>query len=175
MYEMARLFLLITLLFAALPLHGATSSAEFVATPYKKEQKVVFDFYFNDPDKIDSAIYWLKALVEPLMADPYNTAPDDFDIKVVIHGTELVALAKHNYERYQKAVERMRYYAELGIVEYKVCQFAARDYGYQLDDFQDFVQVVPSAIAELAHWQSQGYVLISPQIQEKIHSIDEIR
>jgi hypothetical protein len=57
----------------------------------------------------------------------------------------------------------------------KVCDFAANDYGYSLDDFQDFVHVVPSAIAELAHWQNQGYVLITPQIQEKLYSIDEIR
>ncbi len=172
---MARILLLVALLGLVFSTPGIAASAKFIATPYEDEQKVVFDFYLDDPDKINSALYWIKALVDPLLAEPYNTAPDDIDIKVVIHGTELVTLAKHNYSQYQRAVERMRYYAELGVVEFKVCDFAANDYGYSLDDFQDFVHVVPSAIAELAHWQNQGYVLITPQIQEKLYSIDEIR
>ena len=172
---MARLLILVALLGSSLSMPVMAASAKFVATPYGDEQKVVFDFYLDDPDKINSALYWLKALVDPLMAAPYDIAPDDFDIKIVIHGTELVTLAKHNYERYKKAVQRMRYYADLGNVEFKVCKFAANDYGYSLDDFQDFVQVVPSAIAELAYWQKQGYVLITPQIQEKRYSIEEIR
>lgn len=167
--------LLLILIIALLPAQGIASSAQFVETPYGDEHKVVFDFYLDDPKKINSALYWLKSFVEPLMASPYDTAPDDIDIKVVIHGTELVTLAKHNYEQYQRAVERMRYYAELGIAEFKVCKFAANDYGYSLDDFQDFVHVVPSAIAELAYWQNQDYVLITPQIQEKLYSIEEIR
>lgn len=163
------------LLIALLPMQSMASSAKYVETPYANEHKVVFDFYLDDPQKINAALYWLKSYVEPLMAPPYDTAPDDFDIKVIMHGTELVTVARHNYAQYKRAVERMRYYAELGIVEFKVCQFAARDYDYSLEDFQDFVQVVPSAIAELAYWQKQGYVLITPQIQEKRYSIDEIR
>ena len=169
---MTRSLLICALLIATLP-GSAAASAEFVATPYK-EQKVVFDFYFDDPAKINTALYWLKGLVDPLIAPPYNHALDDLNIKVIIHGTELVTVAKHNYERYRDAVERMRYYADLG-VEFKVCQFAAKDYDYSLDDFQDFIQVVPSAIAEMAYWQSQGYVMITPRVQEKRFSIDEIR
>jgi hypothetical protein len=34
---------------------------------------------------------------------------------------------------------------------------------------------VPSAIAELAHWQLQGYALITPVVMEKHFSIEEIR
>jgi hypothetical protein len=156
------------------PTQGFATSAEFVATPYAEEQKIVFDFYFDDPHKIDAALYWLKGLIEPLMAPPYNYAPDDIDIKVVLHGTEVVSLAKHNYAKYRRAVERMRYYADLG-VEFRVCAFTAHDYGYQLTDLQDFVQVIPSGLAELAHWQNQGYVLIAPRIQERHFTIDEIR
>lgn len=165
------LLLLATLL---LPAQSFASSAQFVATPYADEQKIVFDFYFDEPQKINSALYWLKGLVDPLMAEPYNVSPDDMNIKVIIHGTEIVALAKHNYEQYKTAVQRMRYYADLG-VEFRICAIAARDYDYLLADLQDFVQLVPSGIAELAHWQSKGYVLITPKIQERHQSISEIR
>jgi intracellular sulfur oxidation DsrE/DsrF family protein len=171
---MARLTLLLIFFTAWLPMRGMASSAEFVATPYAEQQKIVFDFYFDDPQKINPALYWLKGLVDPLMAEPYNLAPDDLDIKVILHGTEVVALAKHNYPLYQKAVQRMRYYADLG-VEFRLCAIAARDYDYKLSDLQDFVQLVPSGIAELAHWQKQGYVLITPHIQDRRFAISEIR
>lgn len=147
--------------------------AKFVATPYT-EQKVVFDFYLDDPAKIDTALYWLRALMNPLTEAPYGIAPELLDLKVVVHGTEIVTLARKNYERYRDAVERMRYYASLGVA-FKVCALAAQDYGYSVEDFYDFVEVVPSAITELAHWQLQGYALITPQVPLRTKTVDEIR
>jgi len=166
--------LIILFVLALLPLRGFASTAEFVATPYADEQKIVFDFFFDDPNKINPALYWLKGFVDPLLAEPYNLAPDDISIKVILHGSEVAALAKHNYARYKKAVQRMRYYADLG-VEFRLCAITAREFDYQLADLQDFVQVVPSGLVELAHWQNEGYVLITPKIQERNQSISEIR
>jgi len=151
----------------------AQDSAQFVQTPYE-EQKVVFDFYFDEPSKVSTALYWLRSLINPMTEEPYNIAPDFHNIKVVIHGTEIVTVAKHNYQKYKNIVERMRYYAEFG-VEFKVCALAAKDFEYQLEDFQEFIDVVPSAITEIAHWQLKGYALIAPKVPEKKYSIDEIR
>ena len=147
--------------------------SRLVETPYT-EQKVVYDFYFDEPAKINPALYWIRSLINPLMDAPYDMAPEFLDIKVVIHGTEIVTLARKNYDRYRDAVERMRYYANLG-VEFKVCGIAAHDYGYEIGDFYEFVDVVPSAITELAHWQLQGYALITPNVMEKKFTIEEIR
>jgi intracellular sulfur oxidation DsrE/DsrF family protein len=164
--------LLLVLILAAAPSASEEVSRE-VQTPYT-EQKVVFDFYFDNPEKINAALYWIRSLMNPLMDSPYDIPPELLDIKVVIHGTEIVALARKNEEKYHDAVERMRYYASLG-VQFKVCGIAAQDYGYKADDFYDFVEVVPSAITELAHWQLQGYALITPQVMEKRFTIEEIR
>ena len=147
--------------------------AKFVQTPHT-EQKVVFDFYFDDPGKIASALYQIRSHINTLSAEPYNIAPDFNDIKVVIHGTEIVTLARKNYKKYKTVVERMRYYAEFG-VEFKVCKVAAKDYSYELDDFYEFVDLVPSSITELAHWQLQGYALITPKVPIKHYTIEEIR
>ena len=68
----------------------------------------------------------------------------------------------------------MKYYAELG-VKFKVCGLAAEDYGYSDKDFYEFVEVVPSAITELVHWQQQGYALMTPVVMEKKFATDEIR
>ncbi len=147
--------------------------SKVVETPYT-DQKVVYDFYLDNPHKINSALYWIRSLINPLMEEPYGMAPEFLDIKVVIHGMEIVAVARKNYEQYRDAVERMRYYASLG-VEFKVCGLAADDYDYDTDDFYEFIDVVPSAMTELAHWQLQGYALITPTVVEKKFSIEEIR
>ena len=147
--------------------------ATYVETPYE-EPKVMFDFFFDHPDKIAPALFWVRSLINPLTEAPYDMAPEFMDIVVVIHGTEIVTLAKKNYEKYRDVVERMRYYAALG-VKFRVCGLAAHDYGYDIDDFHGFVEVAPSAITELAHWQQQGFALITPQIMDKKFSIEEIR
>lgn len=147
--------------------------AEFVATPYT-EQKVVFDFFFDNPQKINPALFWIRSLMNPLTEEPYGIAPEFLDLKVIIHGMEIVTLARKNYDQYSEAVERMRYYAQLG-VQFKVCALAAADYGYEIEDFHEFVKVVPSAITELAHWQLKGYALITPQVLERHIAIEDIR
>lgn len=145
----------------------------FVTTPYE-EPKVVYDFYLDDPQKIHAALYWIRSLINPLSEEPYGFAPEFMNIVVVIHGTEIVTVAKKNYPRYKNAVDRMRYYASLG-VKFRVCGLAAQDYDYRLEDFQDFIEVVPSAFTELVHWQQQGYALITPNILQRNHTIEEIR
>jgi intracellular sulfur oxidation DsrE/DsrF family protein len=156
---------------------AATATGERVSravqTPYG-EQKVVYDFYFDDPMKINSALYWIRSLINPLMDEPYGMAPEFLDIKVIIHGTEIVTVARKNFEKYREAVERMRYYASLG-VDFRVCGLAAHDYDYDVDACYDFVKVVPSAITELAHWQLEGHALITPQVMEKKYAVEEIR
>ena len=144
-----------------------------VHTEYR-DPKAVFDFFFADPRYIDSGLNWVRAYMNPLTEEPYNLAPEFMEIVVVIHGTEIVTLAKHNYEKYRDSVERMRYYASLG-VRFKVCRLAAGDYGYNDDSFYDFVDIVPSAMAEVAHWQQRGYGLVIPQIHDKRFTIEEIR
>jgi intracellular sulfur oxidation DsrE/DsrF family protein len=155
------------------PSTAPEGGAEMVYPPYE-DAKVVYDFYLDDPHKIDAALFWIRALMNPLMEEPYDQAPDFMSIKVVIHGTEIVTVAKKNYEKYRNAVDRMRYYAGLG-VEFKVCAMAAHDFGYGAEDFHDFVQLVPSAMTELMYWQHQGHALITPQVRDKKFSLEEIR
>lgn len=169
---MARVFFFILFFIPVLSIQ-ADEHGRFVNTPYTA-QKVVFDFYFDEPKKINSALFWVRSLINPLMEEPYGRAPEELDIKVVIHGTEIVTLAKKNYKKYREAVERMRYYAGFG-VQFKACGLVMDEYGYSVKDFYEFVEVVPSAITELAHWQMQGYGLISPTIMDKKLDIKDIR
>lgn len=149
------------------------AAGKMVYTPYE-DPKAVFDFYFADPRHINSALHWLRSYMNPLTESPYDMAPEFMDIVVVIHGTELVTVATGNYEKYRDAVDRMRYYAQLG-VRFRVCALAAHDFGYRVEDFQDFIEVAPSAITELGYWQQQGHALITPQVLEKQFTLEEIQ
>lgn len=151
----------------------SAEKGRYTFTPYS-EQKVVFDFYFAEPAEINSALYWIRSLLNPLMEEPYGYAPEEMDIKVIIHGTEIVSLVKKNEKKYQQAVSRMRYYADFGI-QFKVCGLVMDEYGYKPEDFHSFVEIVPSAITELVHWQMKGYGVIRPTIMPKKKSIEEIR
>lgn len=168
-----KLALTLLILLCSSVLSPALAAGKMVATPYAPA-KVVFDFYLDEPQKISSALYWVRSLMNPLLEAPYNYPPEDLNIIVVIHGTEIVSVAKKNEAKYQEAIDRMRYYASLG-VSFKVCGQAAEDFGYSVQDFQDFIEIVPNAITELAHWQQQGYALITPQVMAKRINIEAIR
>jgi intracellular sulfur oxidation DsrE/DsrF family protein len=150
---------------------SAGAEASYVHTPYTAP-KVIFDIYLDDPQKMGSALHWIRGLLQPLVEPPHEYDPET--IKVMLHGTEIVTVARKNEERYRETVERMRYYANLGI-EFKVCALAAEEYGYSAGDFQDFVQLIPSAITELVYWQNRGYAVIAPLILDKKYSIEQIR
>lgn len=151
----------------------AQAEGKRVDTPYAPAN-VVFEFYLDDPQKIGSALFWIRSLINPLLEAPYDYSPEEHNIVVVLHGTEIVTVAEKNEEKYQEAVDRMRYYAGLGVA-FKVCGQAAEDFGYTVKDFQDFIEVVPNAITELAHWQQQGHALIVPKVLEKTIDTESIR
>lgn len=168
---MMRICLLLT---ALLYSFDAVSDGARRVLPDYQPPKVVYEFYLDDPAKLSSALYWIRALMNPLIDSPYDMPPESMDIKVVVHGTEIVTLAKKNYGKYREEVERMRYYASLG-VEFKVCGLAASEFGYEVEDFQPFVEIVPSAFTELAHWQQQGYALIIPRVLLRTQAMEDIR
>ncbi|MFO7581448.1 DsrE family protein [Guyparkeria sp.] len=157
---------------------GASSAAwaeAQVITPEYEPPRVVYDFYLDDPQKINAALYWIRSLINPLQASPYNMDPGlDMDIVVIIHGTEIVTVAKKNEEQYADAVARMRYYKQLG-VDFHVCALAAQDYDYAPEDFQDFITIVPSAFTDLVHYQQQGYAVIKPEVFVRTQSLESIR
>ena len=164
----------VLLLIALVLSFDANSESAKRVYPEYDPPKVVYEFYLDDPAKLSVALFWIRSLINPLLESPYDMAPEMLDIKVIIHGTEIVALVKKNYEKYRDEVERMRYYASLGVV-FKVCALAAGEYGYKVDDFQSFVEIVPSAFTELVHWQQQGYALIIPRVQIRTHAMEDIR
>ena len=51
----------------------------------------------------------------------------------------------------------------------------SEQHGYRVEELQDFVEVAPSAMTELVHWQNQGHGLITPVVTEKKVATEDIR
>ena len=171
--DAGRRALLVTLALGLVAGAPAFAQGTRVQTPYTSP-KVLFDFYLDSPAKMGSALYWVRSLVNPLTEAPYSMFADDMRIIVLLHGTEIVTVARKNEGKYQDVVQRMRYYAAEG-VKFKICGLAMQEYGYTEADMQPFIEITPSAMTELAHWQNQGYALITPQVPDKRHAIEDIR
>jgi len=172
--KIPRFISIISMLLLLFAVDAVADQARYVETPYSGKQKVLVDMYYNEPADINNALYWLRTYVNTMTDSPYDVSTFDMDIKVLMHGAELVTLAKKNYKKYKAAVDRMRYYADLG-VEFRICGLAMGEFGYRPQDLQDFVRITPSAMTEIVHWQLQGYALLRPIILEKKYSIEEIR
>ena len=84
----------------------AQAEGKRVDTPYAPAS-VVFEFYLDDPQKIGSALFWIRSLINPLLEAPYDYSPEEHSIVVVIHGTEIVTVAEKNEAKYQEAVDRL--------------------------------------------------------------------
>ena len=165
--------LLVLLMLALAFVQPVRAQATRVQTPYANPKAIV-DVYLDHPAKMGAALYWVRSLVNPLTEAPYSLFAEDMSIIVLLHGTELVTVARKNEAKYEEVVQRMRYYAAQG-VKFKVCGLALQDYGYTDADMQPFIEVTPSAMTELVHWQNRGYALITPQVPDKRHSIEDIR
>ena len=108
--------------------HPVLAQGTRVQTPYANPKAIV-DVYLDHPAKMGAALYWVRSLVNPLTEAPYSLFPEDMSIIVLLHGTELVTVARKNEAIYEELVQRMRYYASQG-VKFKVCGLALQDYGY---------------------------------------------
>lgn len=153
--------LLLFLFFAYAQPHG-----KFVQTPYAVPFKVVYELFLDHPEKIRPALGWISNVIFVLTNPPYNYSPEDIQIVVVSHGRELPVFATRNRDQYADIVERLESLSLYG-VKFKVCKMAAEQiYGLSEKDFYPFVELVPSAITEIIHWQMQGYALMIPQVFE---------
>lgn len=154
----------------------AQDKAKFVQTPYKAPFRAVVEFFFDEPEKVRPALEWVANIVHVLSKEPYNFVPgEDIDIVVVVHGTEITTLAKKNRDRYRDIWDKVEGLEMYG-VKFKVCAMAAElIYGYGPEDFPPFVELVPSAITELLHWQQNNYALLIPRVYERKRSVEELR
>lgn len=118
-----------------------------------KPHKVLYDVATSGAEEFSRVLDRASYLNNLYGADPFAAS-----IVLVLHGDEIPFFAIENVERYGDLMTRARSLTIGGIIEFRMCQVAARGHGYEPKDIHGFVKVVPMADAEIVRLQKeQGY------------------
>lgn len=109
----------------------------------------VYDVNYDDPKKLNALVGFIKNV--------NNVVPGK--AVVVLHGTEIRAFAKENYEKYQGVIDQLADLRKDG-VEFRMCNNAMHAAGFDAKDIDGFVTIIPAGFAEVIDLQQQGYKVI---------------
>jgi len=143
-----RQFLALLLVVAALPV--AASGEEAYAPA-----KVVYDISSPDPQHLQNILDRASLLQKLYGSDPFAAS-----IVIVLHDGAIPLFARQQ-SRYQKnLVARARDLATGEVIRFRLCQASATMQGFTPQDFDDFIELVPMADAEIIRLQHAGYAYL---------------
>jgi intracellular sulfur oxidation DsrE/DsrF family protein len=155
---------LILITLTALWLSFAYTGAVYAenSTPYGKASVEDIDYA---PHKVlyDVAVPDMASFVHVLdrvsyLNNIYKADPFDESIVLVLHGDEIPFFAIENAIKYHDLMQRARSLTRSGPIEFRMCRVAAKGHGYDPDQINGFVKVVPMADAEIVRLQQEeGY------------------
>jgi len=111
----------------------------------------VYDVNYEDPAKLN-ALYMFITNVDKVV--PGKSV-------VVLHGPELRVFAKENYLKYQGIVDKLADLSKQG-TEFRMCNNAMHAAGFEAEDMDGFITVIPAGFAEIIYLQAKGYQPIDP-------------
>ncbi len=147
--------LFILLLAPALAFPAGTEApwghAKVVEQKYAK-QKVVYDVAVESEAAVRSVISRAQ-----LLADLNGSDPFDSKVVIVLHGDEIPFFAIKHLAKHRELMQRAQSATQAGIIEFRMCRIAAKGHGFEPEDIQGFVTMVPMADAEIVRLQQEGY------------------
>lgn len=122
-------------------------------TPYQPA-KVVYDLSSADKTHL-SNILDRAGFLQRL----YNNDTFEASIVIVVHEAAIPLFVRHN-RRHKELMRRASSLTMGEIIQFRVCRASATLQGFKPEDFDDFIQLVPMADAEIARLQAQGYAYL---------------
>ena len=113
----------------------------------------VWDVNYDDPHKLNGLYNFIQNVQKVV---PGKNV-------VVLHGPEIRAFAKENYLKYQGIVDKMAELSKAG-VEFRMCNNAMHAAGFQANDIEGFVTIIPAGFAEIIALEAKGYQPINPYV-----------
>jgi len=117
--------------------------------------KVVFDVTSDSLSYLTSVLDRASHLSILNGADPF-----DGKIVLVIHGNAIPLFGARNYSKYKAVMDRAQSLSVGDVVEFRMCQLAAKSAGFMPKDIHGFVTMVPMGDAEIIQLQQQGFSYI---------------
>lgn len=129
---------------------AAGGGANVIPAAYKPD-KVVYDVAVDTPDRFHRLLDRVSYLGN-LYADPFSAS-----IVLVLHGPEVGFFASKESPKYKVLVDRLQSLATTDVIQFRMCQVAAKSRGLTAKDLPEFIQLVPMGDAEVVRLQREGY------------------
>jgi intracellular sulfur oxidation DsrE/DsrF family protein len=124
-------------------------SARVIDTEYKP-QKVVYDVAVDSVKKLTSVLDRASYLSKITGADPFDSS-----IVLVLHGNEINFFAIKNYQKHKALMQRAQSLVQGEVLKIRMCRIAAQGHGYEAEDIQGFVVMIPMGDAEIIRLQNE--------------------
>jgi len=123
--------------------------AKLLPTQYKAH-KVLYDVDYGSLEKLSNILDRVSLLNKLYKADPFESS-----IIIILHGQSIPFFAKENTKKYRAFLNRAYGLSLDGIIEFRMCQAAAKAMHYSAKDINGFVTMVPMADAEIVRLQKE--------------------
>lgn len=126
--------------------------AKVLSTQYKP-QKVLYDVDYGSLEKLSKILDRVSYLNTLYKSDPFESS-----IIIILHGESIPFFAKENTSKYKAFLVRAYGLTLDGVIEFRMCQAAAKIMNYTNKDIHGFINMVPMADAEIIRLQKEeGY------------------
>ena len=153
-------YILLSTLWLSLTFTGVSNAGE--SAPYGKAsventdyapQKVLYDVAAPDMATFEHVLDRVSYL-----NTVYNANPFEASIVMVLHGDEIPFFAIANADKYHDLMQRSKSLTQSGPIEFRMCRIAAKGHGFEPEQINGFVKIVPMADAEIIRLQQEeGY------------------
>jgi len=133
---------------------AAGASPESAPAATYQPDKVVYDVAIDTTERFSRLLDRVSYLGS-IYADPFTAS-----IVLVLHGPEVRFFANKDRAQYKDLVERAQGLALGEIIQFRMCQVAAKAYGLGPRDLPEFIQLVPMGDAEVVQLQRKGYAFM---------------
>jgi intracellular sulfur oxidation DsrE/DsrF family protein len=133
----------------------------FSAFVYADEQiayapsKVVYDISTSDPEALGLIFDRVNMLQNVYQNDSFEAS-----IVLVIHEGAIPLFGANDKSLQPELMQRARSLSLGEIIKFRVCKASAAMQGFNKNDLQDFVVMVPMADAEIIKLQQEGYAYL---------------
>lgn len=117
-----------------------------------QNQKVVFDLFADNKDKISNILSRVGYLSKLNGNDPF-----DNKIVIVIHGDAIPFFSIKTFKENNELMKLAYSQTLNGTIEFRMCHASARLQGFEAKDIHGFISMVPMADTEIVQLQQDGF------------------
>lgn len=146
---LARIKLIVALLFSLTAIANADEQITYAPS------KVVYDISTPDPEALGFIFDRVNMLQNVYQNDSFEAS-----IVLVIHEGAIPLFGANDKAEQPELMQRARSLSLGEIIKFRVCKASAAMQGFNKNDLQDFVAMVPMADAEIVKLQQEGYAYL---------------